>query len=596
MVMTDHLAAMIGESARRFGAAPAMRYEDGDTWKSLSYGDLLDRVRSAAKALLEAGVEAGDRVGIFSPNRPEWSIADFAILSVGAVSVPIYATNTAKQAQYVVADAGLSVVFVGDQVHYDKLVASSLVGALLTHIVVFDERVRVTGAGSESFAAFMARGTASTRDDELEARLRAAKPTDTATLIYTSGTTGDPKGAILTHANFFHQVRALDERFGVGPGDTSLCFLPLSHVYERAWSFYVYAKGAENCYLLDPRRVADAMVVVRPSLMVSVPRLYEKVYATVLDRVERGSAVKASLFRWAVGVGGEYQRLLAAGKGIGRTLRMQHAVADRLVLSKIREAVGGEKKVFSAGGAPLSTDIEEFFYAAGILICQGYGLTETTAMLTCNYPGAFKFGTVGTPVLGTELRIAADGEIQVRGGSVMAGYFGKPADTVAAFDGDWFKTGDVGVIDGDGFVVVTDRIKDIIITSQGKNVAPQHIEGVLGADPYIEQIVVIGDRRSYLCALITPAFPMLKRYADEHGIAYSSHAELIAHPGVRALYDSRIDELSHELANYEQVKRYTLLPTEFTQDAGQMTPTLKLKRRVIEAEFADVIDAMYDSP
>ena len=594
--MTDHLAAMIGESARRFGAEPAMRYEDGDTWKSLSYAVLFDQVRSAAKALLEAGVEAGDRVGIFSPNRPEWSIADFAILSVGAVSVPIYATNTAKQAQYVVADAGVSVIFVGDQVHYDKLRASLSVGSILTHIVVFDERVQVTGAGSESFAAFMARGSASTRDDELEARLRATKSTDTATLIYTSGTTGDPKGAILTHANFFHQVRALDERFGVGPGDTSLCFLPLSHVYERAWSFYVYAKGAENCYLLDPRRVADAMVEVRPSLMVSVPRLYEKVYATVLDRVERGSAVKAALFRWAVGVGGEYQRLLAPGKGIGRTLRMQHAVADRLVLSKIREAVGGEKKVFSAGGAPLATDIEEFFYAAGILICQGYGLTETTAMLTCNYPGAFKFGTVGTPVLGTELRIAADGEIQVRGGSVMAGYFGKPADTAAAFDGDWFKTGDVGVIDGDGFVVVTDRIKDIIITSQGKNVAPQHIEGVLGADPYIEQIVVIGDRRSYLCALITPAFPMLERYADEHGIAYSSHAELIAHSGVRALYDGRIDELSHELANYERVRRYTLLPTEFTQDAGQMTPTLKLKRRVIEAEFADVIDAMYASP
>ena len=305
MVMTDHLAAMIGESARRFGAAPAMRYEDGDTWKSLSYAVLFDQVRSAAKALLEAGVEAGDRVGIFSPNRPEWSIADFAILSVGAVSVPIYATNTAKQAQYVVADAGVSVIFVGDQVHYDKLRASLSVGSILTHIVVFDERVQVTGAGSESFAAFMARGSASTRDDELEARLRAAKPTDTATLIYTSGTTGDPKGAILTHANFFHQVRALDERFGVGPGDTSLCFLPLSHVYERAWSFYVYAKGAENCYLLDPRRVADAMVEVRPSLMVSVPRLYEKVYATVLDRVERGSAVKAALFRWAVGVGGE---------------------------------------------------------------------------------------------------------------------------------------------------------------------------------------------------------------------------------------------------------------------------------------------------
>jgi long-chain acyl-CoA synthetase len=268
-------------------------------------------------------------------------------------------------------------------------------------------------------------------------------------------------------------------------------------------------------------------------------------------------------------------------------------VADRLVLAKIRDVVGGEKKVLSAGGAPLSKDIEEFFFAAGLLICQGYGLTETTAMLTCNYPGEFRFGTVGTAVRGTEIRIADTGEIQVRGGSVMKGYFGRPEDTAAAFDDGWFRTGDVGTVDRDGFVRVTDRIKDIIITAQGKNVAPQHIEGVLGGDPYIEQVVVIGDRRSYLTALVTPSFELLERYADEHGISYASHDELVARPEVRRLFDERIAEASRELAGYEQVKRYTLMSKEFTQEGGQLTPTLKLKRRVIEKELSEVIDAMY---
>ncbi len=417
-----------------------------------------------------------------------------------------------------------------------------------------------------------------------------------ATLIYTSGTTGDPKGAVLTHANFFHQFRALDERFGIGPGDTSLCFLPLSHAYERAWSFYVLASGAENCYLADPSRVVDVMAEVRPTLMVSVPRLYEKIHATVTDRVERGSRTRARLFGWALGVGSRYQHRRAAGQPVSALLGSQHALADQLVLSKIRSVVGGDKKVLSAGGAPLSKDIEEFFFAAGLFVCQGYGLTETTAMVTCNYPGEFRFGTVGTPVLGTEVRIADGGEIQVRGGSVMKGYHGHPEATAEAFDDGWFKTGDVGTIDAAGFVTVTDRIKDIIITSQGKNVAPQHIEGVLGGDPYVEQVVVIGDRRSYLSALIAPAFPVLERYAVEHGLGFSSRSDLVALPEVRALYERRIAEASTELAGYEQVKRFTLMAKEFTQEEGQLTPTLKLKRQVVEQEFADVIDAMYDAP
>jgi len=592
-VTTDHLATMIRDNVQRLASRPAMRYQDGAGWRPVSYTELGEKIRSTANALVESGVQPGDMVGIFSPNRPEWTIADFAILSAGAVSVPIYATNTAKQAEYIVADADLSVIFVGDQAQYDKVVAFRSRTPGLKRIVVFDEKATLAGEDCRTFADFLATGAASSRDEEVDARIAAGSPDDLATLIYTSGTTGDPKGAVLTHANFFHQVRALDDRFDIGPGDTSLCFLPLSHAYERVWSIYVFAKGAENCYVLDPSRVVQAMAEVRPSTMVSIPRLYEKIYATVLDRVERGSAPRAKLFGWSIGVGGRYQRRRTAGESINPLLRVEHAVADRLVLAKVRDVVGGEKKVFAAGGAPLSKDIEEFFFATGILICQGYGLTETAALVTCNYPGGFKFGTVGKPVLGTDLRIAADGEIQVRGGNIMSGYYGRPDDTAAAFEDGWFKTGDQGMVDADGFVVITDRLKDIIITSQGKNIAPQHVESALGSDPYIEQLIVIGDRRAYLSALIEPDFAMLERYADEHGIPQTSRADLVVQPQIRALFDSRIAELSRELANYERVKRYTLVPREFTRENGELTPTLKLKRRVIEQEYADVIEAMY---
>ena len=575
---TDQIVAAIRRTAQRFPARPALRFQDGSGWRSMSYAQLDHRVRCAARALVDSGVQAGDRVGIFSPNRPEWTIADLAVLSVGAVTVPLYATITAKQAEYVVNDARISLLFVGDQQQYDKVVGTMASTPTLRHVVAFDRFTVLAEAAAEHFADLLARGADSTSDPEVDARLTAGRRDDLATLIYTSGTTGAPKGAALTQANFLHQFEALDERFNVGPGDVSLCFLPLSHVYERAWTFYVLNSGAENCYLTDPKVVVEAMAEVRPTVMVSVPRLYEKIYATVIDRVERGSAAKAKLFHWAVGVGGRYQRRAFAGEPVAPLLRAQHAVADRLVLSKVRDVVGGDKKVL----------------AAGLLICQGYGLTETTAMLTCNYPRAFRFGSVGTAVLGTELRIAASGEIQVRGGNVMTGYFGKPEETAAAFEDGWFKTGDVGRIDADGFVYVTDRIKDLIITSQGKNVAPQPLEALLSSDPYIEQVVIVGDRRKYLSALIEPAFPILERYAAEADLAYESRADLVAMPEIRALYDSRLIELSRELASFERVKRFTLMPNEFTQESGELTPTMKLKRRVVEQKFAAEIDAMYD--
>lgn len=585
----DHLSRMILESAARFGSREAMRYRDAQGWRSITYAELATRVEAMARALVSAGIAAGDRVAIFAPNGPDWAIADFGVLTAGAVGVPIYATDTSKQAEQVFLDSGAKLVFVGGQEQHDKVAAFESGAPAL---VAFDPATRLSGPRSSSLADFLARATPDSVA-QVEARLATAKLEDLATIIYTSGTTGDRKGAMLTHGNFASQFRALDERFEFGPEDRSLCFLPLSHVYERAWSYFVFRSGAANVYVRDPKDAVTAMPEVRPTAMVSVPRLYEKVFAAIQDRVSKGSPLRRRLFRWALGVGSAFEHASRTGQRVGPALGLRHAVADKLVLSKIREAVGGDKRFFSAGGAPLAKEIEEFFLSVGLLVCQGYGLTETSPMVTCNAPGAFRFGTVGRPIPGCEVRIGDAGEVQVRGDNVMKGYWGKPAETAAAFEDGWFRTGDVGVLEPDGYLRITDRIKDLIITSQGKNVAPQRVEGMLAGHPLLEQVVVIGDRRSFLSALVVPNFPALEERAKKDGIPFGSREELVDRPEVQAIYSQVLLERSSELAAYEQIKRFKVLPRELTQDAGEVTPTLKVRRRVVEQRFSDAIDAMY---
>jgi long-chain acyl-CoA synthetase len=592
----EHLAFMLRDSVRAFGPKTAMRHKDGGAWRSTSYAELGEKVLAVAKALLESGVQEGDRIGIFARNRPEWAIVDLGILSVRAVSVPIYATNTASQAEFIAKDTGLKLVFVGDQDQYAKMRAYQARAPQPLQVVAFDGETQLSGGASLHFEDWLRAGAVSTREAEVERRLDSAASDDTATIIYTSGTTGDPKGAVLTHANFFHQFRAVDERFDVSAGDRSVCFLPLSHVFERVWSYYVFRRGAENNYLADPKEILACLAEVRPTAMVSVPRLYEKISAAVLDRAGKGSAPRRALFRWAMAVGKAYQLRRKDRGRVGPGLALRHLLADALVLSKIRDLVGGEKKFLSCGGAPLSQGVEEFFFAAGLLICQGYGLTETSPMLTCNAPGAFRFGSVGRPVLGCEIKIGERGEILARGGNVMKGYYGRPLETSEAFEDGWFKTGDVGVVDEDGFLHITDRIKDIVITSQGKNVAPQHIEAMFGGDPYVEQVAVLGDRRNYVSALVVPSFPALERHARERGIPFASREELVARPEIVAFYEGRVQRVNERLASYERIKRFTLMPREFTQDGGELTPTLKVRRRFVEQKYRAAIDAMYAGP
>ena len=591
--MEMHLALMIRSSVEKYGDGIAMRRRRDDEWEKISYNSLGEQIRLVAGALLEYGVDEGEMVGIFSQNRPEWAIADFGILNVKGVSVPIYATNTAKQAEYIVNDARIKTIFVGDQVQYSKVRSFFDSSPYLKNIIVFDDAVALKGDESIHFKDFLRLGEESARDNEIEQRLSEVSSDDLATLIYTSGTTGDPKGVMLTHANFFHQFDAVDENFDVDRKDRSLCFLPLSHVYERIWSYYVFKKGVVNNYVEDPKKVVEYFQEVKPTVMVSVPRLYEKIYSTVFDRLEKASSLKKKLFMWAVEIGGRYRHAVKGKSFIGFYLRLVHRIADMLVLKKIRDVVGGPKKFFSAGGAPLSRDIEEFFFAADLLVCQGYGLTESSPMISYNTPKNFRFGTVGKPVPGCEVKISDSGEILARGPNIMRGYYNKPEETEQTIVDGWLKTGDVGTIDEEGFLIITDRIKDLIITSGGKNIAPQHIETAVGKDHYIEQIAVIGDKRKFVSALVVPSFAALEEYARENNIAFSTREELINREEIVNFYDNRIETQSAELANFERIKRFTLLSQEFTQDGDELTPTLKIKRKVIAEKYRDIIDAMY---
>jgi len=589
----QHLAIMAIESAKTHKQLSAMQFKWDGVWKNITFATAGETMHAVARALLSLDVQSGDMVGIFSQNRPEWAFADYGVLMTTAVSVPIFATNTPQQAAYIIEETEMKILFVDGQANYDKIktVAPSL--PHLQTIIAFDESVELISENDLHFSELLSRGTDPSHDADIDARLNNASANDLATLIYTSGTTGEPKGVMLTHANIFHQFVAMEGSFNVNSTDRSLCFLPLSHVYERSWSFYVFKSGAQNYFLQNPREILAAMQEVQPTAMVSVPRLYEKIFATAYHKLKDGSALKQRLFHWAVAVGTNYQAHLQQDKSIRFALNQQHKIADKLVLSKIRDVVGGPKNFFSAGGAPLSKEIEAFFLAAGLLVCQGYGLTECSPMVSFNTPKAFKFGTVGKLIPQCEVKIAANGEILVKGPGVMQGYYKKEEATTAVLTNDWFSTGDVGEFDADGYLRITDRIKNLIITSGGKNIAPQHIETELAKAHYIEQMIVIGDRRKFITALIVPNFEVLESFAQEKGIQFSSHEELIQHPDVVTFYRAHIDHHSQELAAYEQVKQFTLLPTPFTQENGELTPTQKLKRKIVIEKYADSIDAMY---
>jgi long-chain acyl-CoA synthetase len=589
-----HLATRLLANIEKYGPKTAIQYRQGDAWREISWESLGEQIRACAKALLAAGLKEEDPVAIFSQNRPEWTIADIAILAVRGVSVPIYATNTAKQAQYIVDEAQIGIVFAGSQEQYEKTLALNDGDPRLRRIIVLDEGVDLAGRKEAvHFSDFLAEGRRAGTDDQLAARLGAAATGDLATLIYTSGTTGEPKGVMLHHSNFHRAFVSHEDRLAVSDRDVSLCFLPLSHVFERTWTFFALSQGMRVAYCDDTAKIIECLQQIRPTIMCAVPRFYEKIYGTVFEKLESASPLKKRLFLWAIGVGEQAFLLKKERRPLPPGLALRHKLAEALVLRKIQGAVGGRIRFFPCAGAPLSPRIEVFFHSAGITIAYGYGLTETTATVTCHEPFHFRPGTVGKPIAGVQIRIGEQGEIQVKGETVTRGYYKKPAATAEAFTADgWFRTGDVGVIE-EGYLTITDRIKDMMKTSGGKYIAPQLIETLIGNDHYVDQVSVIGDLRPYVTALIVPAFLPLEEYARQKGIAFSSPEELIAQPQILEFYAQRIAENTGELAPHETVKRFRLIPRPFTQEAGEMTPTMKLRRRVIHEKYRGVIDDMY---
>ncbi len=579
-----HLAGLFARSVARFGAEPAVRIHDGHDWQTTTYVALHEQVQALAASLIRRGLAVGDRVALFSSNRPEWTLVDLACASAGLVSVPLYVTNTAEQARHILADSGTRLIFVAgareaaivDEVRSDLPELTDVIALLPTEGVA-DLDTELAQAPSDF--------------SEVDARTAAISPDDVATIIYTSGTTGDPKGVMLSHRGFVHQVAVLNRYFRIGPGDVSLCFLPLSHALERAWTYMVLANGCLNSYVPDARQVAEQLVMAKPTLLVSVPRLYEKVFNTAKEKVA-GSPLKTRIMAWALKTGAHYHDVLRAGDQPSRWLTIRLNLADKLVLHSVRDAMGGPKKVLACGGAPMRQDVEEFFYGCGMLVLTGYGLTEASPLVTFPPPSDYSFGNVGKVMLGGEVKIADNGEILYRGPNVMLGYWNRPDETATTVIDGWLHTGDVGAYDGD-HLMITDRIKDIIVTSNGKNVAPAPIESLLASDPLFEYALLLGDNRPYLTLLISPSLPHLDEIGKQLQLTWARREELLANPDVIAEIKRRMSALTEKLPTHEQIRDLRVLLDGFTQENGMLTPTLKVKRKEVERRFAQLVDEMY---
>ncbi|HKZ32991.1 MAG TPA: long-chain fatty acid--CoA ligase [Vicinamibacteria bacterium] len=589
---TRTLSDLFYRSVDEFRKPEHLRHKRDGAWRATSSDEFRAAVEETALGLLGLGIGKGDQVAILSENRPEWAFADFATLAAGASDVPIYPSLTPAQIRYVLSDSRAKAIFVGSRALLAKLaeVKGELPG--LAHVISFDEL-----PGALSLAGLRVQGRAALAREPDAVRKLAARvaPDDLATIIYTSGTTGDPKGVMLSHANMLSNVLSAAKVFPqVGPGWTALSFLPLCHSFERtAGHYFMLHAGVTIAYAESVERVPDNMLEVRPHIMCSVPRLYEKMFARVNEKVARDTAARQALFRWAFAVGRDGFEARLARREPGLVLRAKLALADRLVFSKIRARAGGRLQLFISGGAPLAGEIARFFGAAGMLVCEGYGLTETSPVITCNRPDRLKPGTVGMPLDGVEVRIAEDGEILSRGPHIMLGYFGRPEATREAIDADgFFHTGDLGHVDPDGFLVITDRKKDIIVTSGGKNIAPQPIENKLKTNRFFSEVVMIGDRRKFAVALVVPNYEALAAWAAERDIT-GTREELVRRPEVVDHYLGLVSSMTGELAQFEKIKKLALLPKELSQEAGELTPTLKVKRRVVEERYRSLIDDMY---
>ncbi len=599
MVIT-YLSKLVRAQAAAMPNRVALRHRDDatQTWIPTTWAELSAKVEKAARALVALGVTVHDKVATYTQNKPEGIIADFASYQNRLAVVPLYATSSSSQIEYILKDSGARVLFVGEQYQYDH--AYEVVASLdsVMKLVIFDPNVTLRSEDTTSiyFDQFLALGDDMSLQATVDERVDNSDGSDLANLIYTSGTTGEPKGVMLDNDNFLATFRAHKDMFTMTEQDSSMCFLPLAHIFERAWSYFCLSMGTEILVNLRPIDVQKSLRETEPTIMCAVPRFWEKVYQAVLDKRSRSRGFVAFLMDKAIETGKEYNlNYRVKRRKAPLLLTLRYKLLDKLVLSKIRLVAGLKNaRILPCSGAALSPNINQFLHAIGLPINYGYGLTETCATVCCTGDSGFEFGNLGYFIPGVLVKIGAKDEIMVKGGGVMRGYYNKPEATAEVLSPDgWFKTGDAGKILNDGTLVMTDRLKDLYKTANGKYIAPQAIEGRLGENPYIEQVATIGDQRKFVSALIVPAFSALEDYAKEQGIAFASREELVKNPQIIQFMEQQIQTMQSGFASYEQVKRFTLMSESFSAEKGELTATLKLRRRPIYTNYRTLIDAMY---
>ena len=597
----SHLAHMFRATVANHGFRPATRVRQGGQWIIRTYVETGRRVAGLARAfvtpglLTEDGLQRGDRISLFAGNCPEWIEADLAGMTIGVIPVPIYPTSTPDQIVHIVTDAGVRVIITAGPKELDRILeARDQMPGLETVILInpADQVGDHDGLTVLSLEQVRQAGVSEEIQTVVEERMGQSCPDDVAALIYTSGTTGEPKGVMISHRAALAELQALDAFFDVTSADHSLSFLPLSHALEWGWSMAVIRHGCLNTFVPNPKTISAMLAEVRPTLFVSVPKLYEQVMSVAREKVS-DSPAKLKIFEWSIRIGREWWQAEQEGRRPGVSLRARHGVADRLVLKAIRDAIGGPKTVLAAGGAPLRKEVEEFFAACGLLVCQGYGLTEASPLVSFNSPGGYKFGTAGRPLVGSQMTTTEDGEILYRGPNVMKGYWKAPEATAAAIEDGWLHTGDIGHIDEDGFLVITDRLKDIIVTLNGKNISPQPIENSLMKDPLFEHAVLLGDNRPCLTLLVKPSLPQVEELAERLHITSMTGPEMLRSEELAEEIRRRVAEITEKLPHQEQIRDLRVLWDEFTTDNGLLTPTLKVRRREVEKRFTEIVEEMY---
>ncbi len=589
--MKDTLPRMVLRQCTRFKGRTAMRRKQGGQYRDISWDQLADKIKIYARALMTLGLKPGQQAAIMAPNRPEWAWADLGIMAAGGRTVPVYHTEGLRTILHILNNAQCRFLFCHSPSFVEELLEGKDQAPQLEKIILLEGScTHPMVINLVDFCALAEK----TKPEKLEKVLASGKREEVATLIYTSGTTGVPKGAMLTHQNILSNVEACCHLIQISDADQCLSFLPLSHIFERMAGYYLMLhQGVTIAYAESIDTVPANLTEICPTLVISVPRLYEKMYNRVLERVATGPWHKKQLFALALKAGKAQVACQQRGSKPGLGLRLAMALFSKLVFAKLRERLGGNLRFFVSGGAPLVRDIAEFFLAAGIPIYEGYGLTETSPVIAVNYPGRHRLGSVGPPLKNLETKIAADGELLVRGPSVSQGYWQLPEQTAEAFADGWFHTGDIATIDTDGYLFITDRKKDLIVTAGGKNVAPQEIENLLKSDRFLNAVMVYGDRRPYLTALIVPDFESLRKYAEYKNIDFLDHCDLVNHPQVLNLIRRRIDRMQKDLPSYKKIHRFTLLSRDFVGEKDEVTPTLKLRRKIISQRFATVIDSIY---